>query len=158
VYAILYRTASFDLSLAHGSRPDHRQRSAAARPVIDPESVRLIESARERIASARSRESTAAPAVLVEDAYYSMLSAARAAVSEAGDRASSEEATWTLFEDRYVWSGRLDGTLFAAARESRLLHETRPFDGPGSVPPANLSHLLDDAGRFVDAVEAALPP
>jgi uncharacterized protein (UPF0332 family) len=124
--------------------------------VIAPESIRLIERAREQIASARSRESSAAPAVLVEDAYYSMLSAARAAVSQAGDRAGSEEVTWKLFEDRYVLSGRLDGALFAVARESRLLHETRPFDGPGSVPPANLSRLLDDAGRFVDAVEAAL--
>ena len=55
-----------------------------------------MEQARERLDDAQKIAGMVHPAVLVSAAYYAMLNAARAALSERGEYAKTHSGTWTL--------------------------------------------------------------
>jgi len=67
-----------------------------------------MEQARDRLADAQAIRGTAHPAVVVSAAYYGMLYAARAALSERGEYAKTHSGTWTLFSQIFVAPGEFD--------------------------------------------------
>lgn len=64
-----------------------------------------MQQARDRLADADAILGTAHPAVVVSAAYYGMLYAARAALSERGEFAKTHSGTWTLFSQIFVAPG-----------------------------------------------------
>jgi uncharacterized protein (UPF0332 family) len=54
----------------------------------------------------------------VSAAYYAMLYAARAALSEQDRYAKTHSGTWTLFRETFVRDGRFDPALARAADQT----------------------------------------
>src|ERR1044072_2224779 len=75
---------------------------------MSPRSEEFMEQARDRLADAQTILKTAHPAVVVSAAYYGMLYAARAALSERGEYAKTHSGTWTLFSQIFVAPGDFD--------------------------------------------------
>lgn len=78
-----------------------------------------MQQARDRLADAEAILGTAHPAVVVSAAYYGMLYAARAALSERGEFAKTHSGTWTLFSQVFVAPGEFDQRLSAIARRAK---------------------------------------
>lgn len=96
---------------------------------MSPRSEEFMEQARDRLADAQVILETAHPAVVVSAAYYGMLYAARAALSERGEYAKTHSGTWTLFSQVFVAPGEFDQGLSALARRAKDAREqgtTRP--------------------------------
>jgi uncharacterized protein (UPF0332 family) len=75
---------------------------------VSPRSKEFLEQAKDRLADAQTILNTAHPAVVVSAAYYGMLYAARAALSERGEYAKTHSGTWTLFSQVFVAPGEFD--------------------------------------------------
>ena len=67
-----------------------------------------MDQARERLADAQKILNVAHPPVVVSTAYYAMLNAANAALSERGEHAKTHSGTWTLFSRVFVATGEFD--------------------------------------------------
>lgn len=61
-----------------------------------------MEEARDRLEVARVLVESGHPSSVVSAAYYAMLYAARAALSERGEHAKTHSGTWTLFSATFV--------------------------------------------------------
>lgn len=70
-----------------------------------------MDSARERLAGARDAISAGHPELAVSAAYYAMLDAARAALSEHDEYAKTHSGTWTLLSERFAATGAFDQTV-----------------------------------------------
>ena len=81
----------------------------------------------------------------VSDAYYAMLYAARAALSERDRSARTHSGTWNLFHEEFVSAGSFDADL---ARDARATQE--PRDG---VDCAAARVEADEAERIVKVAE-----
>jgi uncharacterized protein (UPF0332 family) len=91
----------------------------------------------------------------VSAAYYSMLYAARAALSERDEHARTHRGTWNLFRTRYVVSDAFDATLFTLAQHAQAAREGGDYE---AVKPsrAETERYVSGAGDFVAAVERML--
>lgn len=112
--------------------------------------------ARERAALAATALGAGSPGGAVSAAYYAMLYAARAALSEEDRYAKTHSGTWHLFRETFVLTGRFDGALFAGAERTLPLrlgadYEARP------VEPEEAEAVVDLAARFLQAIEALYP-
>jgi len=87
-----------------------------------------MEQARDRLADAQTILKTAHPAVVVSAAYYGMLYAARAALSERGEYAKTHSGTWTLFSQVFVAPGEFDQGLSALARRAKDAREQGDYE------------------------------
>jgi uncharacterized protein (UPF0332 family) len=100
-----------------------------------------------------SSASYGAPAV--SDAYYAILYAARAALSERDRNAKMHRGTWALFNEEFVASGDIDVEL---AREARATQE--PREGvdyaAARVSGDEAQRIAEVAERFVAAIETLL--
>ena len=110
--------------------------------------------ARERIEAARAvvGRSGSSGASL---AYYAMLNAARAALSEEDKNARTHKGTWDLFHEAFVATGRIDPELAHAARATQRTREAADYDAR-AVPQGEAQALVTLAERFVAAVDEAL--
>lgn len=91
----------------------------------------------------------------VSAAYYAMLYAARAALSEEDRYAKTHGGTWNLFRRTLVASGRFDPELLEAAVRRQELRGAADYDArPVSVDQA--AAVLADARAFVEAVGTLL--
>ena len=79
----------------------------------------------------------------VSTAYYAMLYAARAALSERDEYARTQGGTWHLFHERYVTTGAFDQQLHAMAQGAQRTREKGDYEaitagsrrgGEGSSP------------------------
>jgi len=91
----------------------------------------------------------------VSAAYYGMLYAARAALSERDLYAKTHGGAWSQFADTFVRTGEFDAGLAGSAgraQEKRLLgdYEARP------PTPGEAATIVADAEAFVAAVEEML--
>lgn len=111
--------------------------------------------ARDRLALAATALEAGHPEGAVSAAYYSMLYAARAALSERDRNAKSHQGTWTLFREEFVVPGRFEQDLFDAARRAQRLRENADYDA-ASIPAARAMGVVELAGRFLRAVEGML--
>lgn len=87
-----------------------------------------MQQARERLSDARAIRGTAHPAVVLSAAYYAMLYAARAALSERGEYAKSYSGTWTLFSKTFVAAGEFDQNLSAMVRRAKSVREQGDYE------------------------------
>lgn len=109
--------------------------------------------AQERLRAARAALEADLPSSAASLAYYAVLNAARAALSEEERNAKTHAGTWQLFGETFVDSGRFDRELFAAARRAQRLREATDYDAHQvSVDEARTA--ADAAERFLGAVVA----
>ena len=114
-----------------------------------------MEQARERLEDAQRIAGLVHPAVLVSAAYYAMLNAARAALSERGEYAKTHSGTWTLFNKVFVATGEFDRELSGLAGRIKEARERGDYDAaPPSVEEA--ADFLAGAPDFVAAIECML--
>ena len=114
-----------------------------------------MEQARDRLADAQAIVGTAHPAVVVSAAYYGMLYAARAALSERGEFAKTHSGTWTLFSQIFVAPGEFDQRLSALARRTKDAREEGDYE---AAPPGaeQAAEFVNGAAEFIAAIERLL--
>jgi uncharacterized protein (UPF0332 family) len=115
----------------------------------------MLASALERLRMARVTLDADGTASAVSDAYYAMLYAARAALSEADYSAKTHKGTWDLFWRTFVIGAGFDADVTARARARQEVREAADY---GAVRPAadEAEAVVADAERFVAAVRQML--
>lgn len=122
---------------------------------MSPRSEEFIEQARDRLAAAREALSAGHRGVAVSVAYYAMLYAARATLSEDDENARSHRGTWNLFRIKYVTTGAFDAALFTLAQHAQVAREGGDYQ---AVTPSaeEAKRYVEGAGEFTAAVERML--
>jgi uncharacterized protein (UPF0332 family) len=107
--------------------------------------------ARDRLAAARLLAAEF-PAAALSTAYYAVLYAARAALSEEERHAKTHSGTWTLFRETFVSTRRVDADLVREAERTLELRLRVDYDA-GSVDDAQARAAIELAERFVETVD-----
>lgn len=115
---------------------------------MSPRSEEFFESARERLRGAKNSLQAGDFELAISAAYYAMLYAARAALSENDEHARTHRGTWKLFRERYVVTDAFDDDLF------RLAHHAQTAREKGDYEAAKLSE--EEAQRFVKGADEFL--
>jgi uncharacterized protein (UPF0332 family) len=108
--------------------------------------------ARDRARLARSALEGGFEEGSVSAAYYAMLYAARAALSEEDRNARTHRGTWQLFRETFVDTGRFEDDLAAAAQETQALREGADYDAR-RVSREDAERISALAERFLSAIE-----
>jgi uncharacterized protein (UPF0332 family) len=119
---------------------------------VSPRSAELLARARDGVASARTLVEAGHAATAVSTAYYAMLYAARAALSERDLDARSHSGTWGLFREEFVVTGEFSEELAQAAQRAQARREASD-DAAESFEMAEAAALVATAERFVAPVE-----
>jgi uncharacterized protein (UPF0332 family) len=122
---------------------------------VSPRSEEFTASARERLGTARAALEAGFSAGAVSAAYYAVLYAARAALSEQDRYAKTHRGTWSLFGELFVATGRFDADLARGARRMQEIREGGDYDAR-SISPDEARGILTDADAFVAAIENLL--
>lgn len=122
---------------------------------MSPRSTEFMTEAREKLAAGRALLSSEFPGQAVVFAYYAMLYAARAALSESDRSAKTHRGVWNLFQQSYVDGGRFDQKLLREARASQRAREATDYDA-GHFSTEEATKLMELGDRFVRAVEEML--
>jgi uncharacterized protein (UPF0332 family) len=112
-------------------------------------------SARDRLALARTAFDAGFSAGAVSAAYYAMLYAARAALSEEGAYAKTHKGVWQLFSARFVRSDRVDSAVFASTQRAQELRLLGDYEA-GDVSTSDAEAIVASAQLFVRAVTELL--
>jgi uncharacterized protein (UPF0332 family) len=124
---------------------------------VSPRSEELLAGARERLAGARDALAAGHAELAISAAYYAMLYAARAALSERDLYSKTHSGVWQLFAETFVKSGPFDAGLYRRARraeEQRLRSDYEAVRFPIDLAEEH----LDTASAFLEAVVAMLEP
>ena len=91
----------------------------------------------------------------VSAAYYAMLYAARAALSERDEYARTHGGTWHLFHERYVTTGAFDQHLHAMAHGSQRTREEGDYE---AITPdrGEAERIVAGAAEYIAAIEHML--
>ena len=122
---------------------------------MSPRSEEFMAMARDRLALAAAAVEIGHPEGAVSAAYYAMLYAARAALSEHDRNAKTHSGTWSLFREVFVLPGRFQPELADAAKAIQRLREDADYDA-ASIPADDANDVIALARRFVGAVEDLL--
>ncbi len=109
----------------------------------------------ERLEAARALLERQLLGAAVSDAYYAILYAARAALSERDRSAKTHRGTWALFHEEFVAGGSIDPELARAARATQEPREGVDY-AAARVPAEEATRIVDVAERFVAAVAAVI--
>jgi uncharacterized protein (UPF0332 family) len=111
-----------------------------------------MDQARDRMVIAREILATGHLAGAVSAAYYAMLYAARAALSEDDEYARTHRGTWHLFHERYVVADAFDQHLHALAQRAQDAREKGDYE---AVTPerSEAEAIVAGAGDFIAAVQ-----
>jgi uncharacterized protein (UPF0332 family) len=122
---------------------------------MSPRSEEFIEQARDRLAMAREVLAAGHRAGAVSAAYYSMLYAARATLSEDDENARTHRGTWNLFRVKYVTTDAFDAALFTTAQHAQVAREGGDYS---AVTPSeeDAERYVQGAADFLAAVEQML--
>jgi uncharacterized protein (UPF0332 family) len=114
-----------------------------------------MDQARDRAVSARELLASGHLEVAVSAAYYAMLYAARAALSESDEYARTHGGTWHLFHERYVTTGAFDQHLHTLAQGAQRTRQEGDYE---AVTPdrGEAERLVAGAANYVAAVEDML--
>lgn len=118
---------------------------------MSPRSNELLEAARRRLAAASAVAQQDASTAL-SAAYYSMLYAARAALSERDTSPKTHRGVWHELRRTFVETGELDGELAAEVQKIQPEREQADYDA-WFAPTADADHAIEVATRFLDAIE-----
>jgi len=124
---------------------------------MSPRSKEFVEQAKDRLVAAREALGAGHDAVAVSVAYYSMLYAARATLSEDDENARTHRGTWNLFRIRYVTADDFDAALFTLAQHAQVAREGGDYQ---AVTPTKeeAERYVAGAADFLGAVEQMLGP
>jgi len=122
---------------------------------VSPRSVEFMEQARDRVGLARMALASGHLEGAVSAAYYAMLYAARAALSERDEYARTHGGTWHLFHERYVTTGAFDQHLHTLAGRAQRAREGGDYE---AITPsrADAEELVAGAADYIAAVEHML--
>ena len=120
---------------------------------MSPRSREELERALEGLASARTQLAAGHWATTVSTAYYAMLYATRAALSERDLYSRTHAGTWGLFRETFVLTAEFDADLAAAAHKSQPRREASDY-GAELFEEREATEILALAERYVAAVEA----
>lgn len=121
---------------------------------MSPRSDELLDAARRRLKAAAGAAGED-PSGAISLAYYAMLYAARAALSERDLHPRTHRGTWYEFRSSYVATGAFDATLAAAAQSTQPEREQADYEA-WAAPSEDASRIMATAERFLEAVEAVL--
>jgi uncharacterized protein (UPF0332 family) len=121
---------------------------------MSPRSAEFYEAARRRLAGARKALDDD-PGGALSLAYYAMLYAARAALSERDTYAKTHSGTWNLFHERFVEGGSFDSELLTNARKVQPKREDADYEA-WAAPREEAERVIELAATFLAAVEALL--
>ena len=118
---------------------------------MSPRSEELMDSARARLTGARHALAAGDFDLATSAAYYAMLYAARAALSEHDEHARRHGGTWNLFFQRFVTTGAFDQSLHSLAQQAQKAREGADYEA--KAPPADdAERYVEGAAEFIDAV------
>lgn len=120
---------------------------------MSPRSQEFLDGARRKLEAARVVFDAGLPQDAAAAAYYAMLNAARAALSEEDLYAKTHRGVWALFSDTFIRTGRLDAALPTRAEEARKAREEADY-GVGGADAREAETIIAHAEEFVAAVEA----
>lgn len=120
---------------------------------MSPRSEELLQLARRRLAQARVDLEAGFADGAISAAYYAMLAAARAALSERDRNARTHSGTWHLFHETFVAAGDFDRELYAEAPRAQQLRWASDYEGE-EFSAEEAGAVLDAAERFLTTVEA----
>jgi uncharacterized protein (UPF0332 family) len=123
---------------------------------MSPRSREFLERARERINAAHAL-AAGTPDLAVSVAYYAMLYAARAALSEQDLYAKTHTGTWNLFHRSFVADHRFDADLLTQARAIQGRREAIDYDA-AVVSSDEATAAIALADRFVNEVAVMINP
>lgn len=123
---------------------------------MSPRSNEMLEAAKRRLA-ASSAVLEDDPSTALSAAYYSMLYAARAALSERNVSVKTHRGVWHELRRTFVDTGDLDRELFASVHKIQPEREQADYDA-WFAPLADARHAVELAQRFLTAIEDALKP
>lgn len=121
---------------------------------MSPRSTEFLQAARRRLAAAEVSVELD-PSTALSAAYYAMLYAARAALSEQDVSAKTHKGTWHEFRDAFVESGKIDSALTAEVQKIQPEREQADYDA-WFAPAEETQHAIELAHRFLDAIEALI--
>jgi uncharacterized protein (UPF0332 family) len=107
----------------------------------------------ERLRLARTAIDAGFASGAISAAYYAMLYAARAALSEEDRYAKTHKGTWDLFEQTFVAVGRFDALRLREARQIQRDREGVDYDAR-AVSTEEAEAILARAERFVANIAA----
>lgn len=119
---------------------------------MSPRSEEFAARARRRLEVARLQLDAGFPSEAAAAAYYAMLYAARAALSEEDRHSKTHSGTWTAFGELFVKSGRFDPELAAAARRAEQARIGADYEAEDLSAPEG-EEIVSAAERFVAAVD-----
>ncbi len=114
-----------------------------------------MDEARDRLGAARLAADAGFASSAVSAAYYAILYAARAALSEEDRNAKTHRGTWSLFRETFVARGSFDADLLRVAERRQEQREAADYEAR-TIPDADAASALADAEQFVAAVERML--
>lgn len=119
---------------------------------MSPRSEEYLESARARLAMLDDASPADHPVGAIGLAYYAMLNAARAALSERDRNARTHRGTWHLLHEEFVATGQLDEALVNEAQRVQSTREAADYDAE-QISPEDAEAAVAHARRFVAAIE-----
>lgn len=122
---------------------------------MTPRSEEFAAEARERLAAARDSLDHNHYSAAVGLAYYAMLYATRAALSERDLHAKTHTGTWSLFSKEFVKGGSFDRALASKAHDVERLRYGADYDA-ADISREQADTALENAQRFVEAVLHAI--
>lgn len=122
---------------------------------MSPRSEEYLSSAREWLATADAALRSGFPGGAAAEAYYAILYAARAALSEEDRHAKSHHGTWALFGELFVRTGRFDRRLYRDARSAEERRTGVHYEAV-TISEDEAREAVVEARRFVEAVIALL--
>lgn len=114
-----------------------------------------MERARENLAAARTVLDGDFPGQAVSLAYYAMLYAARAALSERDRYAKTHSVTWQVFQEVFVDTGEFELELLVHARNAQREREGSDYEAR-RFSQTQGAQAVEFADRFLAAIEQLL--
>jgi len=121
---------------------------------MSPRSTEFLEVARRRLNAARSVLDED-PSTALSAAYYAMLYAVRAALSEREINVRTHRGAWHEFRRTFVEPGDFDERLAAAAHAVQPEREQADYDA-WIAPTDEARRMIELAEAFLSAIEASL--
>ena len=117
---------------------------------MSPRSDELLQAATRRLRAAAAAADED-PSGAISLAYYSMLYAARAALSERGHQPRTHRGTWHEFRRVFVAAGEFSATLAAAAQSTQPEREQADYEA-WEAPAEDATRIIATAERFLEAI------
>jgi uncharacterized protein (UPF0332 family) len=119
---------------------------------VSPRSQEFMEQARDRAQLAREALASGHLEGAVSAAYYAMLYAARAALSEHDEHARRHGGTWNLFFQRFVATAVFDQDLHSLAQRAQKAREGADYEAI-TPDPVVAQDFVEGAAQFIAAVD-----